>query len=521
MNALTLLVNAANAESQSSAATVAASAVDDDTKNGKNQTGSTASDGKQKAPADASASSGDLVLPGAGNTFAAALAARENAMYQQIHQQQGVAAKARYLEEMRKEEEKLSKDRLSTIMLQHEREQHQAAAHRAAIMQLVGRNPSVSTIAPVRATSPQETEYLQQLRLEALVQQHRQETLANLAMSKETESSNGSGTITGAPIAKSLPKDVAKHKYQRQDTALQKAILMAKADEELLKQQLEKAQEQREIEHKLEHHRQEQQKAAMLQLMSNGDSNSVLAKALRAASAPAGPYPGSGVNDDSAILQLLEERERQRLLAQHFPKDPRSFMPQPVASSAAISSMPSSQIGLQQRLQHHLQSQQQNHGTHGERADLIGSVFAKAAAAAASKNQINHHPSVLSHQSPVTSQVLSAIVAAEEQEKQKLLQLQKHRQNSQESFQSSGIMMDARSRQHQQHQRLHQQALAHQQQQAATLAQQQQESIRLKREIQQGQDSVERDVAFRDSKSTILPCRARGMPMDHNVKVRN
>ena len=45
--------------------------------------------------------------------------------------------------------------------------------------------------------------------------------------------------------------------------------------------------------------------------------------------------------------------------------------------------MPSSQLELQQRLQHHLQSQQQNHGSHGERADLIGSVFAKTAAAAA------------------------------------------------------------------------------------------------------------------------------------------
>ncbi len=519
MNALTLLVNAANAESQSSATSVAASAVNDDTKNGKNQT---ASDCKQKAPADASA-----------NTFAAALAARENTMYKQIHHQQGAAAKVRYLEEIRKEEEKLSKDRLSTIMLQHEREHQQAAAHRAAIMQLVAGNPSVSAIAPVRATSPQETEYLQQLRLEALVQQHRQETLAKLAMSKETESSNGSGNIPGAPMAKSLSKDVAKHKYQRQDTALQKAIVMAKADEELLKHQLEqqqKAQEQREIEHHLEqeHHRQEQQKAAMLHLMSNGDGNSVLAKALRAASAsaptPAGPpYPGSGVSDDNAILQLLEERKRQTLLAQHFPKNPRSFLPQSVASSAAISSMPSSQLELQQRLQHHLQSQQQNHGSHGERADLIGSVFAKTAAAAA-KNHNNHHPTVLAHQSPVTSQVLSAIAAAEEQGKQKFLQLQQHRQNSQESFQSSGIMMDARSlssRQHQQQERFHQQALAHQQQQAATLAQQQQESIQLKREMQQGKDSVDRDVAFRDSKSTIHPCRARGMPMDHNVKVRN
>ena len=534
MNALTLLVDAANAESKSLAANAEASATEE-TKNRKKETGSTcAIDSENKASTDASAHSispgsathtsslpgGAVVLPGGANTVAAALAARENAVYQQIQQQQGAAAKIRYVEEIRQEEEQFSKDRLATIMLQHEREeQQQAAKQQATIMRLVGRgSPSAVTKAPIGATSPQgpqgmnqcqEAEYLQQLRLEALAQHQRQENLAKLVISNEMGSANGN--IPGSPPSKTVSKDLASHKYQRQDTALQKAILIARADEELRKQQLvrqQKVQEQREIKQQRdqEHHRQQLQQTAVLQLIANGESNSSFANALRAATPSAGPqYPGSRSSDDSAILHLLEERERQRLMLQHQPKIQQSqlrpFLPQSVASSAAIPSA----------LQHHLQAQQQSHGgNQGERANLI------RAAVAAATNDYNNP-----HQPSMPSRVLSAFAAAEEQEKQELLQLQRYHQNGQKAFQSSGMMMDVMSKsQQQQQQRLHQQALVHHQQQAEALAQQQQESIQINREMQHSQESVERDPSFHNSKSTILPCRARGMPMDHNMKVR-
>lgn len=522
MNALTLLVDAANAESSSSTVktgkATATDTIKDSTK-GKNDMRSATITPEEKETSE------DATTAAENRAMAQVLEARarESVLMQQMQQQHGAAAKMRYFEEMRKEEQKLlSKERLSVMMLQRERQQQEAAMHQATIMRIIGTagSPSTATSAPT-APSPgmntlQEAEYLQQLRLETLAQQRRQETLANLAMAPP-----------GAPASKTLSKDVATHKYKRQDTALQKAILMARADEELRKQQLEhqqKAQEQIELEHQIELEKHRQQQAAVLQMMSNGDSNDAFVKALRAAAGSS----GHGGSEESAILQLLEERERHRLLAQHQQNQHRPFLPQAVASSPGISVAPSAssmQLDLQNQLQQHLQARQQHH--EAERSDLIGSVFAKVAAAAASANN-NHHPgspsSPSAQQQALPSQVLSAIAAAEEQEKQKLLQLQQHRQNSQESFQSSGMMIDALSHSQQQRQRLQQQALLNQQQQqqqqAAAMAQQQQESIQLNREMQQKQPSVEQDASFHDSKSTILPCRARGMPMDHNVKVR-
>jgi len=576
MNALTLLVDAANAESESTTTTSAATAAAGDTKNGKNQKmiakinsvekvagdGSVAASTAAMAQALAASASNRtpgaavVISGGANNTFAAALAARENAIFQQIQQQQGAAAKNRYLEELCKlEQEHRSKERLaaSAIMLQREKEQqHQTIMHQAALLRLMGGGGSqAATSAPVGSVSPQargaapatgmrprqEAEYLQQLRLEALVQQRRQETLAQLALAQEMGYSNAVAPVVPKAV---VSKDNASHKYKRQDTALQKAILMARADEELRKHQLEQRELEQQREQEQEQHKQHQQHAMILQLMTNGDHNGAFMTALRTAATPTGAslstHPGNGSSKENTILQLLEERERQRLIAQHHHQNQQSqhqtFLPQGVTSSSALSSVPSAspmQLKLQQQLQQHLQAQQQQQeqhhgGNQGERSDLIGSVFAKVAAATASASDKMNHNSA--QQQPIPSQVLSAIAAAEEQDKQKLLQLQHHHQNSQESFQSSGMMMDALSHSQQQRQRLQQQALVHnhqqqqQQQQAAALTQQRQESIHLNREMQQQQQqqSVERDVSFHDSKSTILPCRARGMPMDHNIK---
>jgi hypothetical protein len=535
MNALTLLVDAANAESESTVKTAAV----EDTKNGQKQKMPTKINHEEKSsPATSTAEStaamalaasagnqspglpgGAVVVPGGANPIAAALAARENAIFQQIQQQQGEAVKNRYLQELRqREQEQLSKERLaaSAIMLQHEKKQQ--------LLRLMGTGAPVGAASPVapppKMTPHQEAEYLQQLRLEALVQQRRQETLAQLALTQEMGYPNAStpavANAPGAPAAvpkNEISKDAA-NKYKRQETALQKAILMARADEELRKQQLEH-QQQVQDQRELEQHR-EQQKAAMLQLMSSEEnSNSALLNALRIAAAA-----GSSA-DESAIMQVLEEREQQRVMGQN-PHTQRPYLSPTAPSLAAPGSQ--MQLELQNQLQHHLQAQQL-HGTGpGERADLIGSVFAKVAAASA--NGSSHHQGFNgspepSAEAPLPSRVLSAIAAVEQQEKQNLLQLQQHHQSSQGSFQSSGMMMDVLSHSQQQRQRLQQQAMAHhqqqqqqQQQQAAALAHQQQDSVQ-----QQQQPAVERDASVHDSKSTILPCRARGMPMDHNVKV--
>ncbi len=400
MNALALLVNAANAESES-ASTPAADA--------KNIT--------NKASVDAS------ILAGASS---------------QMH---GVPSGA--VADAMASREGASKERLATIMLQREREQQELAAVRqATIMRLIGSGspPHAALRSPIGAPPPgtstqQEAEYLQRLRLEALVQQRHQEALNQL---------------TSGGIPTSDPSMT--------DTNLQEAILLARAEEELRKQQLGKQLEQ-------EHQRKQLEQIAMLELMANRDNNtSAFVKAIRAAKAPTGAsYPNGRSSEDSSVLQLLKERHLQQTMAHHLPQGQKSHF----------------------ELRH-------LHGViQGERADLV------RAALAASTLQSNPRQAV------IPSQIVST---AEEQEKQKILQLQQDRK----------CTLD-------QHQLFHQQALLNQRQEqeaAVLLAQKQQESNKLKQEMQRPHKTVEKDAAFHDSKSTILPCRARGMPMDHNLKVR-
>ena len=392
MNALALLVNAANAESESASSTAA------EAKNILN-----------KAKVDAS------ILAGASS------------------QMPDVSSGA--LAEVMASREGASKERLATIMLQREREQQELTAVRqAAIMRLIGSGspPPPASRSPIGAPPPgintqQEAEYLQRLRLEALIQQRLPEALNQLP--------NGS-------IPTSDPSMT--------ETDLQKSILMARAEVELRKQQLGQ-------QFKQEHKKKQLEQIAMLEMMANEDNNtSAFVKALRAAKAPTGAsYANSRSSEESAVLQLLKERHLQQTMAHHLPQSQRS----------------------------HLELQHLHGGIQGERAGLI------RAALASSSLQSNPH------QVAIPSQILSTISAAEEQEKQKLLD---------------------------QHQLLHQQALIRQRQQhqAAVLAQKDQESNNLKQEIQRPHMTVEQDAAFHDSKSTIFTCRARGMPMDHNAKVR-
>jgi len=237
-----------------------------------------------------------------------------------------------------------------------------------------GGNGSNSSLA-----AAQEAEYLQQLRLEALVQQRRQETLAQLALAQELGMSQDMQAMLEA------------------EQIRQAALLRQEAF-----------------------------------LASMGASGAYGSGAAAGGNASAESILGSSLGglaagNEEGILQILQERERQR-----------KFAAMAQAQSAGSSS------GVAAPSTHH-------HGM--ERADLIGSVFAKSASA-------------------------TSAAAGEEQERQ----LQ------------------------QQH---------HQQQYNAAIAAAAAESKSAEKSA--SHISIPEE-AVQDSKTTILPCRARGMPMDHNVK---
>jgi len=350
--------------------------------------------------------------------------AKARVMQQLQQHEAATAASNRYLEELHyQKEQKQQQQQQQQVALVLQQEQEQAM-----LLRLMGGAQGPS---PAAAS---DSEYLQKLQLEGLLKQQQRQTTNSLEML-------------------STKDIISQNKYNRQESALQEAIRMARAKEQ---------------------HQQEQQQAAILQFMtSNGDNNNnnkAFLNGLLAANAPP-------ANDQGSIARLLEEQERQRLFLQQ--QNQQSLLPSGVHAGSI-------QLELEKQLQQQIHAASQAPQGQEARADLIASMFSKAAAA----NGRNHDQQ--------QANVLSAIARAEEHEKQRILRLQLEHQMRQESLQSTGIIP--------------QQSLLHQQ--PADLQRLEQERH------QQHQKTVEQDAAFHDSKSTILPCRARGMPMDHNVKVR-
>eukprot|EP00537_Pseudo-nitzschia_pungens_P012026 CAMPEP_0172391864 /NCGR_PEP_ID=MMETSP1061-20121228/8164_1 /TAXON_ID=37318 /ORGANISM="Pseudo-nitzschia pungens, Strain cf. pungens" /LENGTH=1022 /DNA_ID=CAMNT_0013122585 /DNA_START=143 /DNA_END=3211 /DNA_ORIENTATION=- len=635
MNALTLLVDAANAES---------SASEPQGRGMNNKTLSNTIATNQQTEDGGAVRKGILGAAGTENgknhsalmaavtstsMVAAMAAAREQAMLQQLQQQQQeqrdqfakerfrAAANAQRMLQRELEHREMEQKQ------QQQQHQHHAATAAAALQQATLLRLMSGGGGIVRTSSPQlhgtalssaasamsgianhghprqDAEYLQQLRLEALVQQRRQDTFAKLALAQElaggaapsatpaaasSSQSNGNGNTAGNGVATAsslmteASKQTAAAKYQRQDAALQKAILMARADEELRNRhqqqhhhhQQQQQQERRMLQEQQKEREQQQQEdeqrlrqAVLLKLAasstaatSNANANTAaVLNALRNVAAAAAathaeaPTSAAGRNqrgvEESVMLKFLEEREKQRLL--QLAHSQQSFAPRAVPSSVLSSSPPpaplsssSSSLALQQQLQQQIIAQHQQQGNKNvsgsERTDLIGSVFAKVAAAAAA----NRDPSILREVSgsssssapapssdPPTatrSMVFSAIAAAEEQEKQQKQILHLTQQQQEQQGQRQRHVMDTLSH----HQQQLQQHAGLARQQAAVVAHSQRDPVAngnvmepqqpKSKQLPQSQPSVEQDASFHDSQSMILPCRARGMPMDHNIK---
>jgi hypothetical protein len=242
------------------------------------------------------------------------------------------------------------------------------------------------------AAAAQEAEYLQQLRLEALVQQRRQETLAQLALAQELGMSPDMQAMLEA-------------EQLRQVLMLRQEALLANS-------------------------------AAAAAATTNNGSGAVGGVEGILAALQGGGGGGSGITEEG-ILQILQERERQQKLALllQAQQQQQQIFPQHVGSSPGLT--PS-----------------QGHSL--ERADLIGSVFAKSHIATAA----------------------AATAVTEERERVQTLQ----QQLTAASASAAKVASSSKAEQ--------------QPPNAAAII---------------GQDR---------SRTTILPCRARGMPMDHNVKVR-
>ena len=222
------------------------------------------------------------------------------------------------------------------------------------------------------AAAQQEAEYLQQLRLEALIQQRRQDTLAQLALAQELGIS-----------------PVSMHTMMEAEQMRQAALM-----------------------------RQEALVAAATAGASGGAYGSGLAGATDVEGILAALGGGGGAGNEEAILQIImQERERQRQLT-------ALAQAQQVRAQAVGSTLAASQ----------------GHGM--ERADLIGSVFAKNGAS-------------------------SNVADDLEKRREQLIAPTVTQSNAQELV----------------------------------------------------QNHVGNEAISGDSGTTILPCRARGMPMDHNVKV--
>jgi hypothetical protein len=250
------------------------------------------------------------------------------------------------------------------------------------------------------AASAQEAEYLQQLRLEALVQQRRQETLAQLALAQELGMSTDVQAILEA-------------EQLRQVLMLRQEALLATS-----------------------------QATAAAATKNNANSaiggvEGILA-ALQGGGGQVGGQVG-GISEDG-ILQILQEREQQQNLAlllqaqQQQQQQQHQMLPQQVGSSSGID------LSQGHRL---------------ERADLIGSVFAKP-----------------------NSATVAAATATATEERDKIQTLQQQLMVASAAKVPSSIKTEL-------------------------------------------QPPKEAEILCQDSSNTtILPCRARGMPMDHNVKVR-
>lgn len=356
------------------------------------------------------------------------------------------------------------------LLMQREHEK-QAIVNQANLLRLLqGSDPGSDS----RDLQGQyETEYLQQIQLEALVQQRRQETLAKFALAQQAPIHTCPHLSHGSHVARQVTDSSNRlmiGKFQRQDSALQNAILLARAEEEVRTQQERQFKElvdrgrQFEKQKQLEKFQQDHA-AAILQMASYGSENSVLNTIRTKAKLESVSDPANAILEANSICGFLEQQERQRVLG--IAQRQQKIWQQNMQSLPSSKSDPRHPLGQQVGFR--------------EGNDPLGAVVAKLASAKPNSSTVdrsNKHSRSRQNDLGSSPQTKKSLVAAsfaayEADEMRKLsMRDQKHLGHEQQGERINGHM----------------------------------------------QDAMRSCGDQNSSKSTILPCRARGMPMDHTIK---